>query len=382
MKKILHISIDDKFIDSAIWQFEQIFPGSNKFYILNYNNAKTYKFIKMQSNCELIALSEESLIRILHETKEYNLIVFHGLHDFCCEIVLRSEKKLNILWSFWGFEVYNYHKYFINNIYGNETTRKFMIKRPETLTRRLANLYNGTTKFYKKNRRFRAISKISHFGFPYKEEFTLLNELKLLNSDYVRFTYYPLEFIIKEHENTFVSGNNILLGNSATMSNNHLEIFEILAKIDLNWKKVIVPLSYGDNDYRDEILKIGSMVLPAHFEPLTKFYPLEEYNEIIRTCNIFIMNSYRQQGIGNVFAMLWMGAKVYLDERNTTYQYLKRINCSVFSIAKDLNPLNYDVFTPLSLSEIKRNREILRKELGKEKLLIDLKNQIETIIKN
>ena len=128
------------------------------------------------------------------------------------------------------------------------------------------------------------------------------------------------------------------------MSNNHLEVFEILSKIDLNGRKIILPLSYGDNKYRDEILKLGNVAFPRNLQPLTKFYPINEYNDIIKTCSVFIMNSYRQQGIGNIFAMLWMGAKVYLDERNTTYHYLKRINCSVFSVNKDLNPLNNDVF--------------------------------------
>ncbi len=380
MKRILHITIDDKFIESANWQFEQIFPGSNKFYILVSNSDLNLKYVTIQPNYEILYQNEQAYNKILNELNYYDLIVFHGLDDFCCKIILRSDNKQKILWSLWGYEVYNYHKYFIKNIYGSETKRKFQTKRPKTLRKRLVGFYYAITNFYKNNNRFRAIKKIRYFGFPYKEEYILLNDLKLLNSDYVRFTYYPLEFIIKDHENIFVSGNNILLGNSATLSNNHLEVFEILNTLDLRGKKVIVPLSYGDNSYRDEILKLGTASLPDHFEPLIEFYPLDEYNKIINSCSVFIMNSYRQQGIGNIFAMLWMGAKVYLDERNTTYHYLKRINCTVYSVNKDLNPLNNYVFMPLSPAEIERNREILRKELGTESLLSDLKKQIEKII--
>jgi dTDP-N-acetylfucosamine:lipid II N-acetylfucosaminyltransferase len=379
LKRILHIAIDDKFIESANWQFEQIFPGSNKFYIIIYNSDSPLKFVKMHSNYELLIANDKSLDKVLNEIINYDLVVFHGLDDFRCEIVLRSKQKLKILWSFWGYEVYNYHKYFFNSIYGSETKRNFIVKKPQTLKKSLFEFYTGIEKAYKNIRRFKAISRIGYFGFPYIEEYTLLTGLKLLNSNYIRFTYYPLEFIFNDHENKYISGENILLGNSATLSNNHIEIFETLNKLDLNGKKVMVPLSYGDNNYRDKILSYGNSKIPDHFLPLTDFYSLEEYNKIIQTCNVFIMNSYRQQGIGNIFAMLWMGAKVYLDERNTCYQYLKRINCSVYSIDKDFNPHNKDIFTALNSYEVNRNREILKNELGKDHLLYNLKKQIETI---
>jgi dTDP-N-acetylfucosamine:lipid II N-acetylfucosaminyltransferase len=380
MIKILHITIDDKFIDSANRQFERIYPGSNKFYIIIRDNGYPLQYIKMQPNFELLPENNKSLTKILNEIKDYDLVVFHGLDDFRCKIVLRSDNSVKFLWSLWGYEIYNFTRFFKNNIYGDQTKKVFKNLIQKSLKRRLTDLIKDIPGQFKKTNRFKAIKKIKYFGFPYEEEFTSLNNLKLLNAAYVRFTYYPLEHIISDHENVKISGSNILVGNSATTSNNHLEVFEKLKCLSLGERKVIVPLSYGSNNYRDEILKLKTKILPRNFQPLVDFYGINEYNNIIRTCSVFIMNSYRQQGIGNIFAMLWMGARVYLDERNTTYTYLKRKKLSVFSISNDLVPSNENIFKPLDLAEIERNREILRKELSEDILKKELKSQIDKIV--
>jgi hypothetical protein len=380
MTKILHITIDDKFIESANWQFERIYPGSNKFYIILPNGDHKLRYVKLQPNFEVLLENAETLNRLLNEVKDCDLVVFHGLDDFRCRIVLKSDAKVKFLWSMWGYEVYNYHSYFRKNIYGKFTAKTFRELISKPLRHRLLNILDEIRERKEKSNRFEAIKAIRYYGFPYIEEYSSLKELNLLNSDYFRFTYYPIEFIVKGYENISISGNNILLGNSATMTNNHIEVFEMLKGMDLNNRRVIVPLSYGNNKYRDKLLKLGEDYFGERFTPLTEFYSLEDYNQIIRTCSIFIMNSYRQQGIGNVFAMLWMGAKVYLDERNTTFNYLKRKNCSVFSINADLKAENTTVFEPMSGSEIERNRKIMKQELGEDYLRQELKMQLEKII--
>ena len=92
------------------------------------------------------------------------------------------------------------------------------------------------------------------------------------------------------------------------------------------------------------------------------------------------MNHYRQQAVGNILAMLWMGAKVFLDERNSFYHYLKRIEIHVFSISEDLVPENKTVFHKLTPDQVSTNRMILQNEIGIETLQRELKEQINTIL--
>lgn len=380
MTKILHIALDDKFIDSANWQFEKIFPGSNKFYITTNNSNYSTKFVKISNNVIVLHENSKSQKQILTELGAYNLIVLHGLDDFQCQIILKANKDQKFLWLFWGYEVYNYKKEYLNAIYGIETRIHFIDKQKKGIKNFYLRQYFELVSRLKINSRFRAIKRINYFGTLIKEEFTKLKELKIINASFFRFSYYPIEYILEGYEESYILGNNILLGNSATPSNNHIEAFEIINKFNLEGRKVIVPLSYGDNRYRDELLKIGNILLNGSFIPLTEFLLINEYNKIIKKCSIFILNSYRQQGVGNIIAMLWMGAKVFLDERNTAYMYLKRIGCKVFSINKDMDPANENALSPLALSDIKTNREILKNELSKESLLGDLKKQLENTI--
>ena len=178
MKRILHITIDDKFIESANWQFEQIFPGSNKFYILVSNSDLKLKYVTIQPNYEILYQNEQAYNKILNELNYYDLIIFHGLDDFCCKIILRSENKQKILWSLWGYEVYNFHKYFRNSIYGDETKRIFQKSTHRALKRMLSDSYYDAVNFYKTFSRFKAIKKIRYFAFPYEEEYSSLNSVK------------------------------------------------------------------------------------------------------------------------------------------------------------------------------------------------------------
>src|SRR5699024_9686212 len=43
-----------------------------------------------------------------------------------------------------------------------------------------------------------------------------------------------------------ISARNILLGNSASFTNNHLEAIDWLSDLDLTGRKVIIPLNYGN----------------------------------------------------------------------------------------------------------------------------------------
>ncbi|MBC8386742.1 MAG: TDP-N-acetylfucosamine:lipid II N-acetylfucosaminyltransferase [Actinobacteria bacterium] len=385
MKKILHIAIDEKFIESANWQFEKIYPGSNKFYII-IPDVENYKLehVKTHTNFEILPNNKQSLKFILDQIDEYDLVVLHNIDYFKSKIVYKSNKKIKFLWLFWGFEIYNEHKYFSKKIYGDLTKKEFFDSKHISIKDVIKQQYDAISNFsvYRKLIKLKAIKKIKYFSTIIKEEYDLLKNLNIISSEYIKFSYYPLEFIFKNHEDIYIAGNNILLGNSATETNNHLEAFEILKNCNLQNKKIIVPLSYGNMEYAKQIIKTGKTTFGTLFEPLTEFMSLNEYNNIIQSCDILIMNAYRQQAEGNIFAMLWMGAKVYLDERNTVYNYLKRIGCLVYSINKDLKPENKNAFSPLNKNEIERNREILKNEIGKESLLNNLKKQIDKILYN
>jgi hypothetical protein len=165
-------------------------------------------------------------------------------------------------------------------------------------------------------------------------------------------------------------GNNILIGNSSSYSNNHLEVFEHLKTFDLEDKKLIVPLSYGDPILSKQLVSKGQNLLKDNFYPILDFMPLSDYTKLMQTCNVVIMNHYRQQAVGNIISAVYLGTKVFLNKENSAYIYLKGLGCHVYEITEDLN--SHTDLQGLTDNEINHNRSLLQNDINQAKLAKNL----------
>jgi dTDP-N-acetylfucosamine:lipid II N-acetylfucosaminyltransferase len=384
--KIIHLSKDEKCINSANWQFEKVYPKNNKFVISVPSESYKLKYVTKQENVIRLVKNLKNDRILLKELENSDLVVLHGLSYFNAKIVLQSSQKVRFLWLFFGAEIYNNKYAHLKYVVGPKTLDAF----PE-LESKMGAVKSFLSSVFKAGRYkpkdsgktiILAAKKIENIGTTLLEDFELFKLKKYINpkAKHFYFAYYPIEFIFKDVKDLKVNDTNILLGNSASTANNHLEIFEHLRNFNFENKKIITPLSYGNKKYANKIKVIGKNVFQDSFQPLLDFMPLKEYHLLLQQCGIVIMNHYRQQAVGVIFSMIWMGAKIYLDERNTVYSYLKRLGIHVFSIEKDLSQLNKDVFTPLSSLEVVANKKILLNELGEKRLLQDLKNQLNNLL--
>lgn len=382
MKKIIHIVSDEKFINSAYWQFNETFPNGNKFYLLVDDPKKDLKFIEHKENYILIKKDLKELQDLAQNKALENIVCFHGLDYHKSYLLNKLSSKATIIWFLWGAEVYSNSK-IVNQaeLYGFHTRTTFLsISFLKILKNRFRQFYyklkyktDGPDKLI-----LHSIKRANFCAVLYKEEYEFIKERITTNLQYLKFSYYPIQLMIGNTE-ARISSSNILIGNSASDTNNHIEAFKLLKDLPIGDKKIIVPLSYGEPRYRDRIVIKGLKILKDNFYPLMDFMPLHHYNQFLEQCGIVVMNHYRQQAVGNVVTMLWMGAKVYLDERNTLFAYLKRIGVTVHSIEKELRADNPQVFSLLTYAEQENNRQILSSEVGQDYLLQKLKYQFEEI---
>lgn len=379
---ILHIAQDEKFINSAIYQFNRAFPGENRFVITRPPANPPMKYIDSTHEIVIEVLSENTPEKLLQMTREYDVVVFHGVNGLKGWLLLNSDQKHKFMGIIYGAEIFN--KDVAGKNYLGEKTRKLEASLQKTTVMDVVKniyrkiRYKGVLKRFsnidmrKVIPEFRVLGTLpgySRKGFKYKELFN--DSVKK-----VPFTYYPLEYIIKDRE-LRADGPDILLGNSASATNNHLEAFDFLSGLNLEGKKIYTPLSYGMPDYADAVEEYGSNVLGDRFAPLTTFLPLQEYNKIISRCGVVIMNHYRSQAMGNLIASLYMGAKVYLND-TTAYQYFKNMGCHIFLIEKDL--LKRDrALGLLSHEKAEHNRRVLEDEFSIDILQKKLKKSFEEI---
>jgi dTDP-N-acetylfucosamine:lipid II N-acetylfucosaminyltransferase len=383
--KILHISSDEKFINSIYFQFNEVFKDQNRFLIILDKNVKCIKFVSLNDDIETIIKNKKNLDICVNETKNHDITIFHGLNYFQSQIILKAGNKNNFIWFFWGGELYDNAEALGKSVIGKETLKIFhkksYIENFKFIIRPLYYFLKYQTSIPERSI-INAGKKIKYFGVIHKEELEYFKNLGYLSTDasHIFMTYYPLEYIFKGIENTKVNGRNILLGNSSSSSNNHIEAFNILKEFNLGDRKIIVPLSYGNKKYGISISEIGQSIFGENLHPLFDFMTLDQYNILLSSCNVVIMSHYRQQAIGNIVAMLWMGAKVYLDERNTFFHYLKRIGIEIFSINNDLRLDNSLALEGLPGDKININRQILHQEIGFINIKKQLKQSLNSIV--
>ncbi len=380
LKPIVHIATDEKFIDAAYAIYEEAFPGLNLFMILQSEDQKEIKYLTNLSRYCFVITNKDYLEKISSVIADAKIIVFHGMNYFqalLAHIVEKHSKKY--VWTVFGTEVYENEFVVKNPIVGEKTYKEFMFSNERVLKNKFRSIYYLLWKWKRVPKRVIKDSfyKMDFISVLYEEELNYYNRLGIVNKDSIpiKFTYYPLDVIIKK-EIGFVNQANILLGNSGAFTNNHLEAFEILNKFNSSNFRIITPLNYGNKEYSNKIMQLGNLKFGERFQPLIDFMPLVEYQKILKSCGVVIMNHHRQQAVGNVMNALYLGAKVYLSQKNTLYQYLKRIGCNVYCIERDLVPTNINAFELLTLTQMLENRRIVSDELSFERVVNELKSKL------
>lgn len=384
---IIHIASDEKFINSAYRQFKNIEGTSSRFYIIVKDIEKKLKHVDLQDNIYVISNNIASLKTLTKSISHAKLVCFHGL-DYHSSVVLnRLLKKQKVLWFLFGKELYhNPYLYDLKDNIGKKTFNQFLRNNlRKNIELRLKNAFRSIKYLFKERTATpfqeitRAMKRADYCGVLYEEEFQLVKKKIKTDIKFIKFTYYPIEQMV-ENIHVNVTGNNILLGNSASYTNNHLEAFDNLQQLKLGLRSIITPLSYGNKIYSERISNYGNKILGANFVPLIDFMPLHQYNNYIQQCGIVVMNQYRQQAVGNVLVMLWMGAKIYLNKKNTLYAYLKRIGVHIYEITEDLTVENKDALELLTIEQQKHNRDCLSQEIAQDSLSEDLKTSIKSIL--
>lgn len=194
---------------------------------------------------------------------------------------------------------------------------------------------------------------------------------------------YNLRFdqVLKVVEDNFqecnrVSGSKIkvLIGNSATTANNHLDVFDLIKQ--MNNIEVHCVLSYGDMSYAKFIAEKGVEIFGDNFKPMSDMKSPEEYIQYLNDMDVIIMNHHRSQAWGNISQCLAMGKPVFMNSENALKDYIGEIDLLVYDI-NDLGEIDLESTIEIEKSKTQSNREILKKISSDETRLKCLKNILE-----
>ncbi len=340
--KFLHISTDNRFVNSAPTAFEKVAEGQNEYWIIHEGKPEIVKvpITKLIAPCDVAGMN------LAKELNDYDIVFLHSLIPEFYPLINNANDKVKFVWLGWGFDYYD----LLHKKLTLPKTTKLCGGQWRYRLRELKKRF--VTKSYKKKTSL--FPKIKYFCPVLPHEHKILKDKYDNLPDYFEWNYGALnpDLIPADHMDTRVNGENILVGNSAHPSNNHVELFQTLKKINIKDRDIIIPLSYGEDKYREKILPL----LDDQMKPITDFIERYSYMDIMQSCSIVLMNHRRQQAFGTIVIMLHMGAKLYLRSENPLYQRLKSWGVTVFSI-EDLAHDQSDFFTPITKEQAEKNRQ-------------------------
>lgn len=361
---ILHLFDDEKVVNRAVDLFEEAFPGQNIFIVRIFNKPKY-----VQVDSRIIFFRDDDVINV-NDYLNIDNITIHSLQQWKIDFIKSlTIKPAKVWWCIWGADMYNsilvhlgyrmyYEPQFVSGSLKSNLLSVFskIGIYPPSIKKQLDFIRNNVTNL-----------KTSKEEYEIQKNF-LGSYLRANYCENPTNLYYSIDDILsKTLINASVNGNKILVGNSASFSNNHLYVFKKLKNLNIRNKQIVSPLSYGGNEeYRSHVIRCANLYFNTKFVPLIDFMPLDEYNKILIQSEICIYGNWRQEAMGNILISLYLGAKVFLSKKSPLIERFRRMGLSVFCL-EEMTQMELD--TPLSTIEKEKNRDILFNLLNRKTII-------------
>ena len=162
---------------------------------------------------------------------------------------------------------------------------------------------------------------------------------------------YALNLSVKEDKDL------VFINHSASRTGNHEFVLNYLAEHKLPDLKLILPMSYGNPRYLRRIKSLLAKSVHHDAIVLQNSLPYDSYVDMCAGAVCAIYGHRRQEAVGNIFIMLYIGARVYLRQQNPLLQDLRQLGLIVFCLEEDFPVFKLD---PIAPSHIEQNRQKVR----------------------
>jgi dTDP-N-acetylfucosamine:lipid II N-acetylfucosaminyltransferase len=281
--------------------------------------------------------NSDEIDEVVELCKEADLVVLYDLDLPKSKIALALPDDIRIAWRFFGYELYGR----MERTVLSDKTWASKAEPKETIKDFLRLIYYKI-EFYRKLRYRKSLEEIFYNAIDRIDYMLVINkkEYEFLSK---HFENLPECIRLPLHKEDISGGSlnikrkreskKIVLGNSRTVFNNHLDVIEKIEqtknKRDYNF---LLPFNYGpDGHYAEAVRK--AVKGKAHYSLIEEFIPKETFSDFYADVDALIINSYRQMAMGNILLALNSGVKVYLSKKNVIMDSLLSEGIEVFPIA-------------------------------------------------
>jgi len=346
MIRVLHVTPDDKFFDEVFSEWERDERIQNEAVIIAKNNDYQFRYIHTTDAVQILWNSE--MVRTKLESNDYDVLFFHSLPSSYYKYFKFIPNDRIVIWWAWGSDIYgSYDNAFLSMKLYKTKTKKFVYFHKLKYNLKV-KIYNCIHRNAINKLKTLVLERIDYFQPVEKIEYEMMAKHKAFKA---KEFYYHHSVNQYEYCPTMPSNGNILLGNSATPTNNHLDCLNIIKKKKKQGQRIIIPVNYGDSLYREWLL---NKVSGIDIYVIKNYLPRDEYFKIIDTCSYAVFGTIRQQAMGNIRYALSKGIKVFLYKESVAFASLKSLGFVVYAI-EDINAESFT--TPLTKEEIMQNVE-------------------------
>ena len=379
--KILHLINDHQVIERTLGVYEELFPNKNE--VLFFNNSKGIKHLDKYATSTLVTSKNVKQIAQSYDFSSISYVIAHYMTMDKINFIKLVPQNIHVCWEVYGYDLYD--QFLKPNGYkllSIDPIPYFKYARARKFFRPLFNaalILKGYKYVYKWqiNRQFRYISnRIDSIQYCCRYDAKFIEDYAHREiPSYEVFNYSLTEVLGDLKDSPFSAGRNILVGNSASLSNNHFYILGFLQKMDISdGIRLILPLSYGGSRrYVNDVEKKYKESFPDRVQTLREYIPLHEYNKMFLEINSCIMSAWRQESIGTIIMCLYLGIKVFMSNRSPLYKWL--VECG-FKLYELESASREDMETPMDSDNRQSNRNLVLERYNEARVAENFKNHI------
>ena len=378
--RILHLIIDHQVIERTLGIYEKVFPERND--VIIFNQGKSFKHLKKYADNLLVDRNNVDYTGQSFDFSLYDHIVAHFLTCDMIDFIKYAPQNIQVCWEIYGYDLYNQFLEPLGYRIQQLDEKKFLpIKFRILKTLRLDGLYlflrTGRVSYFSYGKRyyFRKItSRINSVAVCCLGDARILEKYSKRNYIVYKAFNYSLHETLGDLLNVpFNQAKGIMIGNSASLSNNHLYVLDIIKNFNIGDVSIFMPLSYGGTHrYKETVMSKYKKCFPHQLNILLDYIPLHEYNKFFLNVGVMVLASWRQESIGTIFMGLYLGIKIYMSNKSPLYQSLKDEGFILYTIEETSET---DFCTSLPPEQKEYNRTLLLDRYSDRAFEDELKRQ-------
>ncbi|MCK4662714.1 MAG: hypothetical protein KAT68_07610 [Bacteroidales bacterium] len=334
--KVIHIHTDYKFINNSNFFNGKYFE--NRIVIIERDKPYSGPF---RENATFLKNTKHDIDQIIKICKDADLVVFYELELIKEKIALRLPKYVKIAWRFFGYELYGKQRDIVLSKKTKQALRINYSKNPF----KIFKVFFRKIKTYFSLFIFSGSPNILFYRASLRVNFFLalsFEEYNYLSSYYKLPVFIKLPFKNKIYNENVLHTNLtlkrkekfpiIIVGNSRSEYNNHLDIIDLIDK-NRNKEKYnfTLLLNYGSEKKYTSIVR-QNIIRKKYFKTIEDFMSIEDFKLLYKKTSALVINSYRQMAGANVLEGFQNGVKIYLNEKNVMLQWFKNEGFYIFTI--------------------------------------------------